>query len=327
MRPVLPLLIAALCCASPAVAQQPPHNPEPFGLWLEEFKRDALAQGISQQTVDSAFTNTQAPIARVIELDRRQPESTMTFDTYLENVVTDQRVAQGRRLLAENRDLLERVSKRYGVQPAFIVALWGVETSFGANTGKFVLVDSLATLAYDGRRSDYFRGELIKALKIADQEQIAPTELKGSWAGAMGQCQFMPTSFLEYAVDEDGDGHRDIWNTRADVFASIANYLSSSGWKGDEAWGRAVVVPEGLDKSLADIKQTKTLAEWRALGVRKSGGGELPDKDIKASLIFVGEGEDAQPFIVYGNYKVLLKWNRSRFFATAVSMLADRIGK
>ena len=207
------------------------------------------------------------------------------------------------------------------------MALWGIETNYGRNTGGFYTIDALATLAFDGRRSAFFREELINALTILQKENMAAGDMKGSWAGALGQCQFMPSSFLKYAVDYNKDGKRDIWDSKQDVFASIANYLKTEGWNSNEGWGRPVRLPKDFDNALADIKSSKTLSEWNKLGVRRLDGKPLPDEDLKASLIMVGEGEDASPYIVYGNYKVILHWNRSRFFATAVGNLADAIGK
>jgi len=328
MKHHLVFILIAVLFSSPGFAhevQQVQENSRPFGLWLEEFKRDAEAQGIAPATLDEAFAHSEAPIDRVVELDRKQPESVLTLAQYLGNTVTDKRIKEGRRQLAANRLLLKKIGRKYGVQPRFIVALWGIESNFGGYTGGFEIIDALATLAYDGRRADFFRGELIDALRILEQEHMQASALKGSWAGALGQCQFMPDSYLKYAVDYDKDGKRDIWNTKADVFASIANYLKSSGWDDNIGWARRVALPVGFNRELADIASEKSLIEWGRLGVRAESGGKLPAKNIQASLLFVGEGDDAVPYIVYGNYKVLLKWNRSRFFATAVGMLADRV--
>lgn len=301
-----------------------PLDPDAFNRWLSDFKSEAQSKGINTSVLDSAFANTQ-PMDEIIELDRKQPESTITIDEYLSKTVNEKRIQQGREAMQDNRELLESVAKKYGVQPRFIVALWGIETNFGGYTGGYRTVDALATLAFDGRRSDYFRGELINALKIIQQEDMNPDDLQGSWAGALGQCQFMPTTFLEYAADFDGDGHHDIWNNPADVFASVANYLDSLGWNDREGWGRAVQVPESFSHTRDDIKSTKTLAQWQKLGVRNADGSDLPDASIAASLVLVGKDDAAQPYLIYDNYKSLLKWNRSRYFATAVGTLADAI--
>jgi membrane-bound lytic murein transglycosylase B len=294
-----------------------------FATWLAGLRGEALGRGIRPQTLDAALAGV-APIPRVIELDRRQPEFTLTFDDYIGRVVPPARVERGRQQLDENRALLDQVSRRYGVQSRFVVALWGIESDFGRITGSFKIVPALATLAYDGRRSSYFRRELLDALRILDDGHATPDTMIGSWAGAMGQSQFMPSSFLRFAVDFDGDGRRDIWQTRADVLASAANYLAQSGWKGDETWGRAVRLPPGFDAALADQKVEKTLSQWQALGVRRSDGGDLPTRPVMASLVLPA-GPEGPAFLAYNNYKVILKWNRSHFFAIAAGTLADRI--
>lgn len=235
---------------------------QPFNDWLAEFRQDALADGISEATLDEAFADAKV-IDRVIELDRKQPESTQTMEEYLEKIVNTKRIEKGREMMATHRDLLKEISAKYDVAPQYIVALWGIETNYGSNTGNYSIVNALATLAYEGRRSEFFRTELLKVLHISQDDGIPASEIKGSWAGAMGQCQFMPSSFMNFAVDHNGDGKRDIWNTQEDVFASIANYLNKSGW------------------------------------------------DNAASL--------------ENKHKILMKWNRSRYFVTAVSQIANRI--
>lgn len=328
-KPVLKTIaLAAFFMLAGCAAQA--DNSQSFTSWLEELKREAVAKGVSSQTVDEAFATSVAPIPRIIELDRKQPESKMTLEKYMASAVSDRRIEEGTTQLADYDALLSDVSRKYGVQKEFIVALWGIETNYGENTGGFDVFDALATLAYDGRRSEYFRGELINALKIVDADHISVESMHGSWAGAMGQCQFMPTSFLEYAVDYNGDGKRDIWDTQEDVFASIANYLSSSGWDGSLGWGFEVSLPPAFNAELLDIKSTKTREQWEALGVRDVRGGSLLSQSLlpsgaELSVIKVGDGETARHYIISNNYKVLLKWNRSRFFATAVSTLADSI--
>lgn len=327
MKNFLAALLACILLPSAALAMEiagEHANPQPFTLWLQEFKNEASTKGIRADMLEEAFATT-SPIERIIELDRKQPEGRTTLAKYLRGAVNSGRIATGSEMLAEYRELLAAISKKYGVQPEFIIALWGIETSFGTYTGDFSIVDALATLAYDGRRSTYFRGQLIYALQIAQSENIPASEMLGSWAGAMGQCQFMPESFIKYAVDYNGDGKRDIWDTQEDVFASIANYLHTEGWNPGEDWGFPVSLPAGFDTKLADIKQTKPIKEWQRLGVRQEGGESLPTGYGDVSLILVGEGADAVPHIVTSNYKVILKWNRSRFFATAVGNLSDQI--
>lgn len=291
-----------------------------FAQWLDGVRQEALASGISVPTVALALDEL-APIPRVIELDRRQPETVLTYEQYLRHVVDPRRKA-AREQLAANRVLLADVAKRYGVQPRFIVALWGIESSFGRGSGKFPVVGALATLAYDGRRSDFFRGELLNALKIIDQDHIDPQDMLGSWAGAMGQSQFMPSSFLLYAVSYNGDGPRDIWHNRPDVFASIANYLSQSGWHGDESWGHAVRLPKGFDPALLSLDVQKSEREWRRLGVKRSDGRALPASDAMASVLRPG-GDSGPALLIYDNFRVLMKWNNSSYFASAVGFLAD----
>jgi len=209
------------------------------------------------------------------------------------------------------------------VQPRFIVAFWGIETDFGRLDGGFSVVAALATLAYDGRRSKFFRGELIRAIRILDQGHITPERMKGSWAGAMGNFQFMPSSFENFAVDYDGDGKRDIWRNKKDAFASAANYLSKSGWKNDQTWGRQITLPAGFDQKLVGLKVRKRMSEWQALGVRKVDGSALPKRELMASLVQATRGP---VFLTYNNYRVILKWNRSTYFAVAVGTLAEKIG-
>jgi len=294
-----------------------------FDQWMKELRQEAISKGIRQEILDAALINVK-PIPRVVELDRKQPEFTLTFNDYQRRVVPKSRVEKARKKLHENKALLEAAAKKYGVQPRFIVALWGIETDFGRVTGGFKVVDALVTLAYDGRRSAYFRKELFNALKILNEGHIAPKDMMGSWAGAMGQCQFMPSSFLRFAQDSNDDGHKNIWTDKSDVFASAANYLSSSGWKGDQTWGRPVELPEGFDLSLAGLKTRKRLSEWQNLGVRRLGGRDLPTRDLPASLV-LGDGKKGPPFLVYNNYRTILKWNRSTYFAVAVGTLADRM--
>ena len=297
-----------------------------FQTWLQALRKEAIERGIPAAVVDQSLAGA-APIARVLELDRRQPETTITFADYITRVVNNGRIESGRARMQEHREILNRVAHAYNVQPRFIVALWGIETDFGRLTGNFQVIHALATLAYDGRRSAFFRDELLKALTIIARGHITAQEMRGSWAGAMGQSQFMPSSYLAYAVDFDGDGRADIWNTRADVFASAANYLAKSGWRGDETWGREVRLPAGFDRTLIDhTKLQKPITEWQRLGVRKSDGADLPSRDLSASLVQPG-GADGPTFLIYNNYRVLLRWNRSLYFATAVGFLADRVGE
>jgi len=297
---------------------------KPFGLWLEDVKAEALSNGIRAEIVNAAFANVKFK-EKVVKLDRKQPEVTQTFQQYMDTRLPQYLVDQGRRQLRENRALLQEVGEKYGVQPRFIVALWGVETRFGRYTGGFNVVEALTTLAYDNRRADYFRKELMNALRILNEDHIKLADMKGSWAGAMGQSQFMPSSFLSFAEDYDGDGRRDIWTTKADVFASAANYLSKSGWKYDQTWGREVRLPKGFDTNLISLKEDKPMQDWQDLGVRRADGRDLPTRQLTGSLV-QPKGGNGQTFLVYNNYRTILKWNRSTYFAMSVGHLADRIG-
>ncbi|MEP4380633.1 MAG: lytic murein transglycosylase [Alphaproteobacteria bacterium] len=312
----LPLWLAA----GAAVAQS---DDARFLSWLNELRADALANGISQATLDRSLVDV-APIPRIIELDRHQPESTVTFEKYQARIVNSTRIRIGRERLAKHRALLDEVGRQFGVQPRFIVALWGIETNFGQFTGGFPVIHALATLAYDGRRSQYFRGELLKALQIVEEGHIDPAEMKGSWAGAMGQSQFMPSSFLNFAHDHDGDGAKDIWNTQADVFASAANYLKGVGWNDSITWGRKVRLPDSFDGSLISLDVVKPIGAWQELGVRRTDGRDLPTRDIPASILRPG-GANGQAYMIYDNYRAILRWNRSHYFAMAVGQLSDRI--
>ena len=229
-----------------------------FQRWLGDLKAEALGRGISEATLDAALRDV-SPIPRVLEKDRSQREFTLTFTRYMRSSITDSRVGRARALLEKHRALLERVQAKYGVQPRFLVSFWGLESNFGDHTGGFSVIGALATLAHDSRRSAFFRGELLNALRILDEGHIAVDRMSGSWAGAMGQLQFIPSTFVNFAVDFDGDGKRDIWNSLPDIFASAANYLSQEGWRGDETWGREVNLPPGFDYSQASLKISKPL--------------------------------------------------------------------
>jgi membrane-bound lytic murein transglycosylase B len=308
----------------PWAAEDGASGPRPsFDSWLEGLRHEAREQGISPETLDAALAAVR-PMERVIELDRRQPEFTQTFWDYLDKRVTPERVARGRELLEAHGALLRSVSARYGVQPHYLVAFWGLETNYGGHLGDFPVIDALATLAYDGRRASFFRAQLLDALRILDAGHVSPSRMKGSWAGAMGQLQFIPSTFVRYAVDGDGDGHKDLWNTLPDVFASGANFLAGLGWNGDERWGREVRLPADFDWELAQPDLKKPLAAWAALGVRQVSGAPLPQADMRAALI-LPQGHAGPAFLVYDNFNAILGWNRSINYAIAVGHLADRL--
>lgn len=319
---IIATLVSALCLApcSAALADQK------LETWVVKFKEDAVRKGISETLVDEALKDFK-PIPRIIELDRKQPEGTMTFAKYKKRVINDARIAQGRRLYKKHKTLLDKTAKEYGVPAQYIVALWGIETSYGNNTGGFGVVPALATLAYDGRRSKFFRSELMNALKIIDAGHITHKKMKGSWAGAMGQNQFMPSSFNAYAIDGNNDGRRDIWNSLPDVFASTANYLSKSGWKEDQLWGRRISLPKKFSKDMIGFKTKYDLATWKKLGISLPNGNAISVvAGMKASVV-APDGLSGPAYLAYDNYRVIMKWNKSTYFATSVGLLADKIAQ
>jgi len=291
--------------------------------WLAALRAEALRKGISESTLNAAL-NGIAPLKRVIELDRNQPEFTQTFWTYLGKQVNDNRIKRGRALLSKHLDLLNDIQVKYGVPPRYLVALWGLETSFGDHLGSFRAIEALATLAYDRRRAQFFRTELFNALKIVEEGHISPDAMWGSWAGAMGNMQFIPSTFTGHAVDYNGDGRKDIWGSLPDAFASAANYLCNIGWQPGQIWGREVRLPEGFNLMLATMDMKKTLAEWSRLGVRRSDGTVLPQADIAGSIV-LPQGYKGPAFLVYDNFRAILRWNRSINYAISVGCLADRI--
>ena len=300
-------------------------NEASFDEYVKGLKQEARDKGISEQVIEQAFTDvTHKP--RAVKADNNQPEKRLTLDEYIPRAVPDWKVKQAKELYKKHYDELSRIGEKYGVQPRFIVALWGVESNFGRFTGNYRVIDALSTLAYDGRREAFFRSETMAALQILDEGHIEFEDFKGSWAGAMGQCQFMPSSFLAYAADGNGDGKKDIWNTEADVFASAANYLSEFGWNDTYTWGRQVKLPTGFDMALEGRIEgkEKKLAEWNELGITRFDGSALPQVDVDAWLT-APDNANGRVYLVYNNYNVLMKWNRSYYFALAVSHLADRI--
>lgn len=298
--------------------------PDPgFEAWLASLREEARGSGISEATLDAALRDV-APLARVIELDRRQPEFTQTFWDYFDRRVTDTRVERGRMLLQMHGALLDEIFARYGVPPRYLVALWGLETNFGTYMGSNRVIDALVTLAYDPRRARFFRTELLNALKIIDQGHITPDGMMGSWAGAMGHMQFMPSTFIAYAVDHTGDGRKDIWGSLPDAFSSAANFLAGSGWQTRELWGREVRLPARFDLALADMRTRKTIVQWSALGVRRADGGPLPTAEMEGAIV-LPQGHNGPAFLVYDNFRVIMRWNRSVNYAISVGHLADRI--
>lgn len=293
-----------------------------FDKFLKNFRAEAVTAGVSAAVADAALGNVSYD-PKIIELDRKQPEKRKKFSTYLAGAVTEKRVTTGQEYQVQYGPLLQEISEKYHVPQEIILALWGMETSYGENMGGFQTIDALATLAYDGRRAAFFHQELIAALYILQEENMAAEGLEGSWAGAMGQCQFMPSTYLKYAVDYDKNGHADIWNSTSDAFASIANYLHGLGWNPQEIWGVAVSAPPHLTPQDLKTAKPRRVAEWLADGVQFAGNHLNPK--TKSWLI---KPEGARySYLVTENYKRLMEWNRSIYFATAVGILSDRIAQ
>ncbi|WP_290787950.1 lytic murein transglycosylase [Halomonas sp.] len=299
-----------------------PAPPADFDGWLTQFRREASREGISEATLANALDGVRYR-PRVIELDRSQPEFVRPIWQYLDSAVSAQRVTQGRAKLAEHRDTARRMEQRYGVPAEVVVAIWGIESNYGGNFGSFSTLEALATLAFDGRRRDFARGELLAALRIIEAGDIAPDRMVGSWAGAMGHTQFIPSSFEAYAVDGDGDGRRDIWGSIPDVMASTANYLARANWQAGQPWGVEIALPDGFDYAQAELATRRSAREWAELGVRPVGGGSLPAFDV-ASVI-VPAGAEGPAFLVGPNYRSILRYNNATSYALAVGTLANEI--
>nr|WP_247655315.1 lytic murein transglycosylase [Pseudoalteromonas sp. MMG007] len=330
----LTVLLCGVCLSGSVIAK----TQAEFQTYLTDLKHEAIAKGYDSKLIDDAFA-TATYKEKVVSADKNQPEVKETLETYLPKRVPQWKIDRARKLYAENKDVLEQVAKEFGVQARFIVALWGLESNFGTIQGGHNVISSLVTLAFDGRREALYKRQLWAALDILKSGHITLDKFKGSWAGAMGQTQFMPTSFNAYAVDYNNDGRKDIWTTKEDAFASIANYLKQEGWDDSLTWGRQVQLPENFDSKYVLVRGTKTrkqwleywndsersLAQWQALGVRKADGSDLPNVDVRAALV-MPDDINGRMYLAYDNYKVFMHWNRSYYFATSVGYLSDRIG-
>ncbi|WP_410175505.1 lytic murein transglycosylase, partial [Rahnella perminowiae] len=300
-------------------------DPAEFPAYVEQLKAQARTQGISQQTIDSTFANIHF-VDRVINSDRNQLEKKITLDDYLTRVLPEWKIKQGQEQFQRNLPALTRASDRYGVQPQYIVALWAMESSFGKIQGKEDVFSALATLAFEGRREAFFTKEFMSALKIVDSGHATSDMMKGSWAGAMGQSQFMPSSYLTYGADGNGDGKIDIWKNTDDVFASTANYLAKEGWKGDQGWGQEVKLPANFDGALAGLKnnQMHPASYWQQRGVTQVDGSPLSSTATRAWII-TPDDTQGRAFLVYDNFRTIMRWNRSTYFALSIGMMADAI--
>lgn len=319
-KALLAAFAASLVMAGAARAEEPS-----FEDWLQGFRAEAQAAGIRAEIVDLAFEGVKAN-ERVFKLNDDQPEFARAIWDYLDGAVSSDRIANGRKKLAENAPLLSRIEASYGVSAETIVAIWGLESSYGAIMGNYDAIEALATLAWQGRRTAYGRSQLIGALKILQNGYADRHELKGSWAGAMGHTQFIPTTYLAYAVDDDGDGHRDIWSNLGDVFASTANYLAASKFRAGEPWGVEVRLPENFDYAMADVNERHALAEWAAMGVTAARGSLIGEYDPNLrGRVLLPAGARGPAFLVFENYEAILKYNNSTAYGLAVSLLAERI--
>jgi membrane-bound lytic murein transglycosylase B len=345
---VLTIAALAIAALAPGAAAQvqtstPPASRTPetssrpsFADWLAGVRAEALARGVREQIVDEALGHLSEPLPVVVERDRTQAETVLPLERYVVRRITPAVVRTARQMLARHRALLDQVAARYGVPPRIIVAGWGMESHFGRFSGLWPTVPALATLAWDPRRSKFFRDELLSALEILNRGDIDLGRMRGSWAGAMGQVQFMPSSYLKFAEDFDGDGRRDIWSSPADVFASIANYLKGHGWTAGQSWGREVAVSRegaariagdvarraGTCQATRDMTVVQPAGVWRKLGVRLPNGRALPANLLDGAIV----AGSTRRFLVYANYDALLEYNCAHSYAISVALLADRIG-
>jgi peptidoglycan lytic transglycosylase B len=338
MRCVAAAMLAAVLSTGAIIvaAQDPapiapvPPLPPPFSEWLIAFRAEAAERGIRAEVLDQALEGVE-PVEQILERDRSQAEFTLNLESYLRRRLTPAIIRTAQKMYTDRRSLLTRIGDKYGVNPRVVVAVWGLESNFGRFAGVRPTIPTLATLAYDQRRSAMFRNELFSALEILNRGDIELDHLKGSWAGALGQPQFMPSSYLQYAEDFDGDGRRDIWTSEPDVFASIANYLKQHGWAKGESWGREVKLTGKAAASVAvreegcraerAMTDPKPLKDWRKIGVKTMSGALVPASTRDASLLRAGK----RSFLFYSNYSAILAYNCAHTYALSVALLSDRL--
>jgi membrane-bound lytic murein transglycosylase B len=317
LPPRILLLAATTALASPAVAQNG------FQDCLQNIRGEALRQGVPASTIDTAFRGL-TPDPKVVDLDSRQPEFTLTYGKYVANAITPDRIAKGQQKLAQYRGLLDALQREYGVPGQYLVAFWGVETNYGTYMGDFSALRSVATLACMTRRTEFFSNEAVQALRILADNHMTTQQMKGSWAGAMGNMQFMPSTFTKYAVDRDGNGRIDIWNSMPDAFASAANFLRGIGFRPGLPAAEEVFLPQNFPLDQADTTVEKPVRAWAAMGVKRAAGGPLPASD-ESSAILLPAGWRGPAFILYPNFKAVMNWNRSTLYALSVTILAQQI--
>ncbi len=314
----VPLLTAALSTGPVATL-----GPIEFQTCLYSLQHMATVVGVSKSIVDEVIPTLKLQ-QQVLKLDREQPEFVQTFSQYLATRITPARIERGRELYARHEEFLDALTRRYGVPGRYLVAFWGLETNYGSYLGGVPTLDALATLACDERRAAFFGKEFISALQLMQRESLSPEQMYGSWAGAVGHTQFMPSSYLKYAVDGDGDGRINLWQSERDALASGASFLQQLGWKFGLRWGREVLLPDDFSYQQAGTNAMLSLQEWSELGVRRADGKALPTTDIEGAIL-VPAGHTGPAFMVYANFFVIMQWNRSESYAISVGHLADRI--
>jgi membrane-bound lytic murein transglycosylase B len=309
---------SALATALPAIVAGPARAANSFQNFVAGVYAEAASEGIRRDVLDAAFTGV-APNQAVIAKDRKQAEFSMTWPQYRALVITNQRIVDGRAAVAANHAVLARADSYFRVAASILAGIWGVESNFGVLTGNYKVVEALATLGWEGRRAAFFRSELMAALRILNNGDIAPAGMTGSYAGAMGQPQFMPTSYLRLAVDFDGDGRRDIWNSKADVLGSIANFMAHSGWRPGETWGQPVRLPPGM---IASREQRRPLAEWARMGIVPTAGEWAASGDAPAAVL-TPDGPGGEAFLAFSNFAAIRRYNPSDYYAIAVGLIGD----
>lgn len=298
-------------------------NPEGFRKYIDYVQAMARRKGVKESTLHEAFRDVKLNY-KVITLDTKQPErkTKADFQSYKNRVVSKDRINEAKKVLQRNYALLHEIERKFGVEKEVLVALWAVETAHGSYMGDFDVINSLATLAYEGRRREFFEDELIKALQILQQRHVTKSGFKGSWAGAFGQFQFMPSTFLSHAFDYDGDGKKDIWYNNGDAIASAANYLNNIDWVGGIGWGKRVTLPVTFRQSYVGYKQA--MYKWRQLGLEYADGSWLPNDSYDTTLIVI-DGDVNEAYLVTENFDKIKEWNRSTYFATSIGLIAEAI--
>ena len=320
MKPLLKtttLAVTTALLAGPAWAQSD------FRDCLQIIKSEAMRQGVSAAIADRAFQNL-TPDQKVVDLDSRQPEFSLTYSKYVGSTVSNDRIVKGQQRMAQHRSLLDALQSEYGVPPQYIMAFWGIETNYGGFMGDFQVVRSVATLACMTKRRDFFSNETVQALRILSMNHMTREQMRGSWAGAMGNMQFMPSTFMKWGVDRTGDGRIDLWNSLPDAFASAANFLRGIGWKPPLPAAEEVFLPQSFPLDQADTTVEKPVRDWARMGVRRAGNAPLPNSDEPSSIIMPA-GHRGPVFILYPNFKAVMNWNRSTLYALSVTILAQQI--